>query len=117
MNALTTAENIFAALQEKPTAYTQDQVDAAAQALETAYKNLVKPDEPNPSIPGNPNPDKPGTGTGDGSGSGSGSGTGSGSGSGNGAVSTGDSTNIYAILMMLIISGGAVVILRRKKNS
>lgn len=117
VNALTTAENIFAALQEKPAAYTQDQVNAAAQALETAYYNLAKPEEPNPSIPENPDPDKPGTGTGDGSGSGSGSGTGSGSGSGNGAVSTGDSTNIYAILMMLIISGGAVVILRRKKNS
>ena len=117
VNALTTAENIFAALKENPTAYTQDQVNAAAQALETAYYNLAKPEEPNPSIPENPDPDKPGTGTGDGSGSGSGSGTGSGSGSGNGAVSTGDSTNIYAILMMLIISGGAVVILRRKKNS
>lgn len=117
VNALTTAENIFAALKENPTAYTQDQVNAAAQALETAYYNLAKPEEPDPSIPENPDPDKPGTGTGDGSGSGSGSGTGSGSGSGNGAVSTGDSTNIYAILMMLIISGGAVVILRRKKNS
>lgn len=117
VNALTTAENIFAALKNDLTAYTQDQVNAAAQALETAYYNLAKPEEPNPSIPENPDPDKPGTGTGDGSGSGSGSGTGSGSGSGNGAVSTGDSTNIYAILMMLIISGGAVVILRRKKNS
>lgn len=117
VNALTTAQNMLAALKNDPTAYTQDQVNAAADALETAYDNLAKPEEPDPSIPENPDPDKPGTGTGDGSGSGSGSGTGSGSGSGNGAVSTGDSTNIYAILMMLIISGGAVVILRRKKNS
>lgn len=117
VNALATAQNMLAALQNDPTAYTQDQVNAAADALETAVNNLAKPEEPDPGIPENPDPDKPGTGTGDGSGSGSGSGTGSGSGSGNGAVSTGDSTNIYVILMMLILSGGAIVFTRRKKNS
>lgn len=117
VNALATAQNMLAALQNDPTAYTQDQVNAAADALEAAVNNLAKPEEPDPGIPENPDPDKPGTGTGDGSGSGSGSGTGSGSGSGNGAVSTGDSTNIYVILMMLILSGGAIVFTRRKKNS
>lgn len=119
VNALTTAQNMLAALQNDPTAYTQDQVNAAAAALKTAYDNLAKPEDPDPGIPDNPDPDKPGTGTGDGSGSGSGSGsgTGSGSGSGNGAVSTGDSTNIYVIIMMLILSGGAIVFTRRKKNS
>lgn len=117
VNALATAQNMLAALQNDPTAYTQEEVNAAADALETAVNNLAKPEEPDPGIPENPDPDKPGTGTGDGSGSGSGSGTGSGSGSGNGAVSTGDSTNIYVILMMLILSGGAIVFTRRKKNS
>ena len=122
VNALATAQNMLAALQNDPTAYTQEEVNAAADALETAVNNLAKPEDPDPGIPENPDPenpdpDKPGTGTGDGSGSGSGSGTGSGSGSGNGAVSTGDSTNIYVILMMLILSGGAIVFTRRKKNS
>lgn len=117
VNALATAQNMLAALQNDPTAYTQEEVNAAADALEAAVNNLAKPEDPNPGIPENPDPDKPGTGTGDGSGSGSGSGTGSGSGSGNGAVSTGDSTNIYVILMMLILSGGAIVFTRRKKNS
>lgn len=122
VNALATAQNMLAALQNDPTAYTQEEANAAADALETAVNNLAKPEDPDPGIPENPDPenpdpDKPGTGTGDGSGSGSGSGTGSGSGSGNGAVSTGDSTNIYVILMMLILSGGAIVFTRRKKNS
>ena len=117
VNALATAQNMLAALQNNPTAYTQEEVNAAADALEAAVNNLAKPEDPDPGIPENPDPDKPGTGTGDGSGSGSGSGTGSGSGSGNGAVSTGDSTNIYVILMMLILSGGAIVFTRRKKNS
>ena len=117
VNALATAQNMLAALQNDPTAYTQEEVNAAADALEAAVNNLAKPEDPDPGIPENPDPDKPGTGTGDGSGSGSGSGTGSGSGSGNGAVSTGDSTNIYVILMMLILSGGAIVFTRRKKNS
>ena len=117
VNALATAQNMLAALQNDPTAYTQEEVNAAADALEATVNNLAKPEDPDPGIPENPDPDKPGTGTGDGSGSGSGSGTGSGSGSGNGAVSTGDSTNIYVILMMLILSGGAIVFTRRKKNS
>ncbi len=110
VNALTTAQNMLAALRENPAAYTQDQVNAAVQALATARTNLTKPANPDPGLP-----NKPGAGTGSGSGSGTGNVSGSGAGSGNGAVSTGDSTNIYVILMILILSGGAVILIRRKR--
>ena len=100
---------------------TQDEVNAAKEALQTAYDGLVKDTTPDPNP--NPNPDGNG-GSGGNSGSNGNSGNSGNSGSngsngngGNAAVVTGDSANIAGYLMALVAAGGIAVItfFRRKR--
>ena len=85
---------------------TQDEVNAAKEALQTAYDGLVKDTTPDP----NPNPNPDGNG-------GSGGNSGSNGNSGNAAVVTGDSANIAGYLMALVAAGGIAVVtfFRRKR--
>ena len=100
---------------------TQDEVNAAKEALQTAYDGLVKDTTPDPNP--NPNPDGNG-GSGGNSGSNGNSGNSGNSGSngsngngGNAAVVTGDSANIAGYLMALVAAGGIAVVtfFRRKR--
>ena len=100
---------------------TQDEVNAAKEALQTAYDGLVKDTTPYPNP--NPNPDGNG-GSGGNSGSNGNSGNSGNSGSngsngngGNAAVVTGDSANIAGYLMALVAAGGIAVVtfFRRKR--
>ena len=101
---------------------TQDEVNAAKEALQTAYDGLVKDTTPDPNP--NPNPDGNG-GSGGNSGSNGNSGNSGNSGSngsngngGNAAVVTGDSANIAGYLMALVAAGGIAVVtfFRRKRE-
>ena len=100
---------------------TQDEVNAAKEALQTAYDGLVKDTTPDPNP--NPNPDGNG-GSGGNRGSNGNSGNSGNSGSngsngngGNAAVVTGDSANIAGYLMALVAAGGIAVVtfFRRKR--
>ena len=97
---------------------TQDEVNAAKEALQTAYDGLVKDTTPDPNP--NPNPDGNG-GSGGNSGSNGNSGNSGSNGSngngGNAAVVTGDSANIAGYLMALVAAGGIAVVtfFRRKR--
>lgn len=103
---------------------TQDEVNAAKEALQTAYDGLVKDTTPDPNP--NPNPDGNG-GSGGNSGSNGNNGNSGNSGNsgsngsngngGNAAVVTGDSANIAGYLMALVAAGGIAVVtfFRRKR--
>ena len=78
---------------------TQDEVNAAKAALETAYNGLVKDTTSEPQPQPNPTPN------------------GNGGSNGNAAVVTGDSVNIAGYLMALVAAGGIAVVtfFRRKR--
>ena len=105
---------------------TQDEVNAAKEALQTAYDGLVKDTTPDPNP--NPNPDgrkdDNNNNSGDNGNNGGNSGNSGNSGSngsngngGNAAVVTGDSANIAGYLMALVAAGGIAVVtfFRRKR--